>query len=91
MPEPTTPVGPAGSPGGWGGSRLPDTHHTDVLVVGAGPAGLTLACELALAGVAVTVLERHPVPPDFCRGFNLNARSLELLDRRRVVRPGRRR
>ncbi|MGK4584792.1 FAD-dependent monooxygenase [Kitasatospora sp. HPMI-4] len=53
-----------------------------VLVAGAGPAGLMLACELGLAGVSAVVLERHPAPPGFCRGFNLNARSLELLDRR---------
>ncbi|SCD83385.1 2-polyprenyl-6-methoxyphenol hydroxylase [Streptomyces sp. BpilaLS-43] len=54
----------------------------DVLVVGAGPAGLMLACELGLAGVRTVVLERQPAPPGFCRGFNLNARSLALLDRR---------
>ncbi|MFI1801924.1 FAD-dependent monooxygenase [Streptomyces sp. NPDC020379] len=54
----------------------------DVLVVGAGPAGLMLACELGLGNVRTVVLERHPAPPGFCRGFNLNARSLELLDRR---------
>ncbi|MBZ4319573.1 FAD-dependent monooxygenase [Streptomyces sp. SCA2-4] len=41
-----------------------------------------LACELALAGVSTTVLERNPSPPGFCRGFNLNARSLDLLDLR---------
>ncbi|MEU3776969.1 FAD-dependent monooxygenase [Streptomyces sp. NPDC032472] len=54
----------------------------DVLVVGAGPAGLALGGELARAGVRALVLEREPEPPGFCRGFNLNARSLELLDRR---------
>lgn len=32
--------------------------------------------------VRTVVLERHPAPPGFCRGFNLNARSLELFDRR---------
>ncbi|MBC2874410.1 MULTISPECIES: FAD-dependent monooxygenase [Streptomyces] len=62
---------------------MPDTHpHTDVLIAGAGPAGLMLACELGLAGVRTTVLERNPAPPGFCRGFNLNARSLDLLDHR---------
>lgn len=63
---------PAGTPYG----------DADVLVVGAGPAGLMLACELALGRVRTVLLERHPAPPGFCRGFNLNARSLELLDRR---------
>ncbi|MEU1423413.1 FAD-dependent monooxygenase, partial [Kitasatospora sp. NPDC005751] len=54
----------------------------DVLIAGAGPAGLTLGGELGRAGVRALVLEREPEPPGFCRGFNLNARSLELLDRR---------
>ncbi|MGM1060023.1 FAD-dependent monooxygenase [Saccharothrix sp. Mg75] len=56
-----------------------------VLVVGAGPAGLMLAAELALAGVEVEVVDRLPRRSPFCRGFTLNARSLELLDRRGVV------
>ncbi|MFK0292454.1 FAD-dependent monooxygenase [Streptomyces sp. NPDC090442] len=54
----------------------------DVLIVGAGPAGLALGGELGRAGVRALVLERDTEPPGFCRGFNLNARSLELLDRR---------
>jgi 2-polyprenyl-6-methoxyphenol hydroxylase-like FAD-dependent oxidoreductase len=59
-----------------------DEDAFDVVIAGAGPTGLMLACELALAGVRAVVLERQPARPVFCRGFNLNARSLELLDRR---------
>ncbi|WP_422924865.1 FAD-dependent monooxygenase [Singulisphaera sp. PoT] len=54
----------------------------DVAIAGGGPTGLTLACELALAGVRAVLLERHAEQPPYCRGFTLNARSLELLDRR---------
>jgi 2-polyprenyl-6-methoxyphenol hydroxylase-like FAD-dependent oxidoreductase len=60
---------------------VPDLE-TDVLVTGAGPAGLLLAAELALAGVRTTVVERNPEKPPYCRGFNLNSRSLDLLARR---------
>ncbi len=56
--------------------------ETDVLVAGAGPAGLLLAAELALAGVRTTIVERLPERPPYCRGFNLNARALDLLARR---------
>ncbi|MFG1641134.1 FAD-dependent monooxygenase [Amycolatopsis sp. NPDC049252] len=56
--------------------------ETDVLVAGAGPAGLLLAAELALAGVRTTIVERNPEKPPYCRGFNLNSRSLDLLARR---------
>ena len=57
----------------------------DVLIVGAGPAGLLLASELRLAGVDTVVIERHPERPGFCRGFTLNARALDLLARRGIA------
>ncbi|EOD69873.1 FAD-dependent monooxygenase [Amycolatopsis vancoresmycina] len=56
--------------------------ETDVLIAGAGPAGLLLAAELALAGVRTTIVERLPQRPPYCRGFNLNSRALDLLARR---------
>ncbi|MGH3251102.1 MAG: FAD-dependent monooxygenase [Trebonia sp.] len=59
---------------------------TEVLIVGAGPAGLLLASELRLAGVDTVVIERHRQRPGFCRGFNLNARALDLLARRGLAR-----
>ena len=34
-------------------------HHSDVLIVGAGPAGLSLAISLAQAGFTATVVEQH--------------------------------
>jgi 2-polyprenyl-6-methoxyphenol hydroxylase-like FAD-dependent oxidoreductase len=58
------------------------TETTDVLIAGAGPAGLLLASELRLAGIGAVVVERSPRRPGFCRGFNLNARALDLLGRR---------
>jgi 2-polyprenyl-6-methoxyphenol hydroxylase-like FAD-dependent oxidoreductase len=64
-------------------TRGPERNEMiDVLIVGAGPAGLLLASELQLAGVDTVVLERHPERPGFCRGFTLNARALDLLARR---------
>ncbi len=56
--------------------------ETEVLIAGAGPAGLLLGAELALAGVRTTIVERHLRRPPYCRGFNLNSRSLDLLARR---------
>lgn len=53
-----------------------------VIVVGAGPTGLALAAELALAGVQCTVLEKRANVPNITRAFGVNARTLELLDAR---------
>jgi 2-polyprenyl-6-methoxyphenol hydroxylase-like FAD-dependent oxidoreductase len=55
----------------------------DVIVVGAGPTGLMLACELALAGVQVRLLDRRgKQQSNITRAFAVHARTLELLDAR---------
>ncbi|MGR6920156.1 FAD-dependent monooxygenase [[Actinomadura] parvosata] len=56
-----------------------------IMVAGAGPAGLMLAAELTLAGAEVVVVDGLPARSPYCRGFTLNARSLELLDRRGIA------
>jgi 2-polyprenyl-6-methoxyphenol hydroxylase-like FAD-dependent oxidoreductase len=55
---------------------------TDVIVVGAGPTGLMLACELAMRGVGVRLLEERRDMPNITRAFGVHARTLELLDAR---------
>ncbi|TDQ44251.1 FAD-dependent monooxygenase [Actinorugispora endophytica] len=54
---------------------------TDVLVVGAGPAGLTLACGLLLQGASVRVVDRAPGPATSSRANFLHARGSEVLGR----------
>ncbi|HEU4424243.1 MAG TPA: FAD-dependent monooxygenase [Pilimelia sp.] len=51
-------------------------------IVGAGPTGLMLACELQLAGVSCRVFERRTDQPNITRAFAVHARTLELLDAR---------
>jgi 2-polyprenyl-6-methoxyphenol hydroxylase-like FAD-dependent oxidoreductase len=51
----------------------------DVIVVGAGPVGLMLACELCLAGVRPVVLERQPQIRDIPKAGGLSGQILELL------------
>ncbi|TCP57500.1 4,5-epoxidase [Tamaricihabitans halophyticus] len=54
---------------------------TEVLVVGAGPTGLTLACGLAAHGVDVRVLDRAEGPAQTSRANILHARGVEVLRR----------
>ena len=65
--------------GGGGATRV----ATDgVLVVGAGPTGLMLACELALGGVKARLVDERAEMPNITRAFAVHARTLELLDAR---------
>jgi 2-polyprenyl-6-methoxyphenol hydroxylase-like FAD-dependent oxidoreductase len=54
----------------------------DVAVVGAGPAGLLLAGDLAHAGVNCVVFERRTERSSLTRAFTVHARTLEELDTR---------
>ncbi|WP_216870901.1 FAD-dependent monooxygenase [Modestobacter excelsi] len=56
------------------------TTDTDVLVVGAGPTGLTLACDLRRRGIACTTVDRDTTPHIRSRGKGLQPRSLEVFD-----------
>ncbi|MFJ3881608.1 FAD-dependent oxidoreductase [Streptomyces sp. NPDC090077] len=64
----------------------------DVLIVGAGPVGLALACELGLAGCSVVVLEREPEIGSPLRSAPLGRRglfaaSVEAFYRRGLLEP----
>jgi 2-polyprenyl-6-methoxyphenol hydroxylase-like FAD-dependent oxidoreductase len=67
-------------------------YDTDVLVVGAGPSGLTLAASLVRKGVATTVVDRQAAGANTSRAAVVNARTLEVLDdldvSRRLVKEG---
>ncbi|MEV5919180.1 FAD-dependent monooxygenase [Streptomyces pseudogriseolus] len=67
---------------GKGTDRTDRSTHA-VIVVGAGPAGLLLAGDLAEAGVPVTLLEKRPHKiSNLSRAFGVHARTLEQLDAR---------
>ncbi|MFI7601845.1 FAD-dependent monooxygenase [Actinoplanes sp. NPDC049681] len=52
----------------------------DVLIVGAGPTGLTLACDLARQGIDFRIVEQHPEPPAGSRAFGIKPQTLAVFD-----------
>ncbi len=60
-------------------------QDAEVVVVGAGPAGLTLAGELKLAGVDVVVVEKLTAPTGQSRGLGFTARTMEVFDQRGLL------
>ena len=68
------------------------TYDTDVLIVGAGPTGLTLAASLVNKGISTIVVDRKAAGSNTSRAAVVNARSLEVLEdldvARRLVKEG---
>ncbi|MDU7520904.1 MAG: FAD-dependent monooxygenase [Roseomonas mucosa] len=54
-------------------------YDTDVVIVGAGPVGLAMACALAHHGVSFRIFERAPGISGASKGHNIIARAQELL------------
>jgi geranylgeranyl reductase family protein len=57
------------------------TSHTDVLIVGAGPAGIAAALTAHEHGLDVSVIDKATFPRDKCCGDGLTTGALRLLDR----------
>ena len=57
------------------------TRDADVLIVGAGPVGLTIALALGQAGVTTLVLEQRPAVRETSRAIGITPASLEIFER----------
>ena len=85
LQDPCHPVEPPAEATSYGDEMTVLTNHA-VVIAGAGPTGLMLAGELALAGVDVAILERR-TSQDLggSRAGGLHARSIEILDQRGIA------
>ena len=54
--------------------------HTPVLIVGAGPTGLSLAIELVRRNIDCLLIDRNPEPLPFDRATVIHSRSLECFE-----------
>jgi 2-polyprenyl-6-methoxyphenol hydroxylase-like FAD-dependent oxidoreductase len=59
-------------------ARLPT--ETDVVIVGAGPTGLTLACALAAHGVRYVIIDKADQGGNTSRAAVIHSRTLEVLE-----------
>lgn len=60
--------------------ELNSVKETEVLIVGAGPCGLALACDLARRGVRAVLVEQAPALFPGSRGKGIQPRTREVLD-----------
>src|SRR5262249_52472670 len=60
---------------------------TGVLVVGAGPVGLTMAAELARHGQRCRIIERLERPSGYCKAIGVTPRTLEVWEDMGIARP----
>src|ERR1700722_7479842 len=58
-----------------------------VLVVGAGPVGLTMACELARNGVACRIIDKAAAPESTSRALAIFPRTLEMFQIMGMIDP----
>ncbi len=54
--------------------------NTDVLIVGAGPTGLALACQLIRYGVDFVIVDRNESTTPHSKAIGVQARTLEIYD-----------
>ncbi|MBC2907412.1 FAD-dependent monooxygenase [Streptomyces cupreus] len=55
-------------------------NDVDVLIIGAGPTGLTAACEAIRHGLSVRIVDRKPCRSTFSKALVVHARTLEVFE-----------
>ena len=53
--------------------------HTDVLIIGAGPTGLMMACQLSRFGIPFRIIDEQIDRSQESRAFGIQAKSMEIF------------
>lgn len=61
------------------------TQTTDVLIIGAGPTGLSLACQLIRYGIDFTIVEKTESVTHLSKALGVHARTLEVYEQLGIV------
>src|SRR5215470_1413438 len=61
-------------------SLMNPTIETDILIVGAGPTGLSLGCQLLRYGIDFIIVEKNEAITPYSKAIGVHARTLEIFD-----------
>ena len=64
-----------------------DTINTDVIIIGAGPTGLSLACQFVRYGIDFIVVEKNETFTPFSKAIGVQARTLEIYEQLGLAQP----
>ena len=64
-----------------------ETTKTDVIIIGAGPTGLSLACQLIRYGIDFVLVEKNETITPFSKAIGVQARTLEIYDQIGLAQP----
>src|SRR3982751_2874216 len=64
-----------------------NTIKTDVIIIGAGPTGLSLACQFIRYGIDFVVVEKNDTVTRFSKAIGVQARTLEIYDHIGLAQP----
>src|SRR5215813_1919653 len=64
-----------------------NTLNTDVIIIGAGPTGLSLACQFIRHGIDFVVVEKNETVTPFSKAIGVQARTLEIYDQMELAQP----
>jgi 2-polyprenyl-6-methoxyphenol hydroxylase-like FAD-dependent oxidoreductase len=64
-----------------------NTINTDIIIIGAGPTGLSLACQCIRYGVDFVIVEKNETVTPFSKAIGVQARTLEVYDQIGLAQP----
>ncbi len=59
--------------------------NTDVIIIGAGPTGLSLACQLVRHGIDFVIIEKNPGVTPHSKAIGVQARTMEIYEQLGMV------